>query len=65
MYNNIEYQNRQSTLCGYYCLFFINMLQNKVPLYDILYKHLNINNSKQNEQTIINYFKNLSKIQTF
>ena len=55
-FNNIQYQDKASVLCGYYCLFFIKMLQDKVPIYDILYKHLNINNTEQNEQVIINYF---------
>ena len=58
-FNNIQYQDKQSFLCGYYCLFFIHLLQNKVSLYEILYKHLNINSSMQNERTVINYFKTI------
>ena len=55
-YNNIQYQDKTSVLCGYYCLFFINLLQSGIPLYNVLYRVLSINNSHQNEQTIIYYF---------
>ena len=56
-YSTIQYQDKLSLLCGYFCLFFIKMLQDNVHIYDLLYKLLDINNSIQNEQTIINYFK--------
>ena len=58
-FNNIQYQSKDSFLCGYYCLFFIKMLQDNVSMYDILYKVLHVNNSKQNEQTIVKYFKSI------
>ena len=56
MYNTVKYQAKSSVLCGYFCLFFILLVQNKLPFYDILYRYLHINDLIRNENTIINYF---------
>ena len=37
-YNNIQYQDTKSVLCGYYCLYFLKRLNNGIKMYDILYK---------------------------
>ena len=55
-YNNIQYQDKNSVLCGYYCLFFLKKMQKGHKIYDILYKMLNPLNQQENENTIANYF---------
>ena len=55
-YNNIQYQEKTSVLCGYFCLFFIKKIQEGFSYYDILYKELTPFNPIENEKVIINYF---------
>ena len=35
-YNDIQYQNTKSVLCGYYCLYFLKRLNESYKIYDIL-----------------------------
>ena len=37
-YNDIQYQDTKSVLCGYYCLCFLKRLNDGHIIYDILYK---------------------------
>ena len=37
-YNNIQYQDTKSVLCGYYCLYFLKRLNDGLKIYDILYR---------------------------
>ena len=36
-YNDIQYQDIRSVLCGYYCLYFLKRLNDGYKIYDILY----------------------------
>ena len=38
-YNNIQYQDTKSCLCGYYCLYFLKRLNDDYKIYNI-YKKL-------------------------
>ena len=59
IFNNAQYQDIKSVLCGYYVLYFLreSQLFNK-SYYDIL-QPLSITNVDQNEKFIKNYFKNI------
>ena len=54
-YNNIQYQNTKSVLCGYYCLYFLKKLNDGIKIYDILYKKLNYKDPSKNETIIRQY----------
>ena len=56
-YNNIQYQDTKSVLCGYYCLYFLKKLNDGFKIYDILYKKLNYKNPSKNETIIKQFFK--------
>ena len=56
-YNNIHYQDTKSVLCGYNCLYFLKSLNDKVKIYDILYKKLNCKDPSKNEIIIKDFFK--------
>ena len=56
-YNNIQYQDTKSVLCGYYCLYFLKSLNDKIKIYDILYKKLNYKDPSKNETMIKQFFK--------
>ena len=57
-YNTIQYQDKTSVLCGYFCLFFIKKLQQGNSVYDILYKILKPYKPIENENIIKSYFVN-------
>lgn len=59
IFNSSHYQNIESNLCGYYCLFFLHQaLVYDKEFYDIL-KPLSITDVNHNEKYITNYFKNI------
>ena len=43
-YNDIQYQDTKSVLCGYHCLYFLKKLNDGFKIYDILYKELDYKN---------------------
>ena len=55
-YNDIQYQDTKSVLCGYYCLYFLKKLNDGFNIYDILYKELNYKNPSKNETIIKQFF---------
>lgn len=57
-YNNTHYQNEFSSSCGWFCIYFINELNNGKSYYDTMY-NFDIHNQSNNEKYIKNYFKNL------
>ena len=57
-FNNLQYQDPKSVLCGYYCLFFIKKYQEGNSFYDILYKLLDPLNQEINEIIIKTYYIN-------
>ena len=57
-YNNSQFQDKRSVLCGYYCLYFLNEMSKGISFEDFL-KTLSSNNQIQNEIFISKYFKKL------
>ena len=54
-YNNIQYQDNNSVLCGYWAIYFINEGSKGKPYYEIL-QPLSVVDTKYNENFIIKYF---------
>ena len=55
-WNSSQYQNINSVLCGYYCLYFLHQWAQGKDFYDIL-KPLSLVDTAQNEKFIKEYFK--------
>ena len=55
-YNDIQYQDTKSVLCGYYCLYFLKRLNDGYKIYDILNKDLDYKNPIKNESMIRHFF---------
>ena len=55
-YNDIQYQDIKSVLCGYYCLYFLKRLNDSYKIYDILYKDLDYKNPMKNESMVRHFF---------
>ena len=56
IWNSSQYQNINSVLCGYYCLYFLHQWAQGKDFYDIL-KPLSLVDTAQNEEFIKEYFK--------
>ena len=56
IWNSSQYQNINSVLCGYYCLYFLHQWAQGKDFYDIL-KPLSLVDTAQNEKFIKEYFK--------
>ena len=56
IWNSSQYQNINSVLCGYYCLYFLHQWAQGKDFYDIL-KPLSLVDTAQNEVFIKEYFK--------
>ena len=56
IWNSSQYQNINSVLCGYYCLFFLHQWAQGKDFYDIL-KQFSLVDTAQNEEFIKEYFK--------
>ena len=54
-YNNIQYQDNSSVLCGYWAMYFVNEGFKKKSYFNIL-KPLSATDLVFNEKFIINYF---------
>jgi len=48
-YNDIQYRNTKSVLCGFYCLYFLKRLDDGYKIYNILYKDFDYKNPMKNE----------------
>ena len=55
IWNSSQYQNINSVLCGYYCLFFLHQWAQGKDFYDIL-KQFSLVDTTQNEKFIKEYF---------
>lgn len=55
IYSSVQFQDLDSVLCGYYCIFMIDNLLRGVHFNDLM--TLFSNNTKKNDQLIRNYFK--------
>ena len=56
IWSSSQYQNINSVLCGYYCLFFLHQWAQGKDFYDIL-KQFSLVDTAQNEEFIKEYFK--------
>ena len=60
-YSGDEIQERDSVLCGYWCLHFLLERQKGVPMLSVIHNtKFNMNDQTVNHRFIINYFKKLS-----
>ena len=55
LYNSSQFQNFNSVVCGYYCLYWINELYKGKSYYDLI-KTFKRKDANYNEQLIKNYF---------
>ena len=59
LYNSTQYQDLNSVLCGYWCLYFVNESRKpKATYYDIL-KPFSHTDTQFNERLIVEYFRRL------
>ena len=58
LYNSTQYQDLNSVLCGYWCLYFVNESRKKRSFYDIL-KPFSHTDTQFNERLIVEYFLSL------
>jgi hypothetical protein len=61
LYNSSQYQELTSENCGEFCCYFLSKLFRGEPLYDVLYKTLDVFPSDKNEKTVSKYFSSLNK----
>ena len=58
IYNNTQYQDLKSVLCGYWCLYFVNESRKGKYFYEIV-KHFSHTDTQFNERLIVEYFRSL------
>ena len=58
LYNSTQYQDLNSVLCGYWCLYFVNESRKGKAYYDIL-KPFSHTDTQFNERLIVEYFRSL------
>ena len=58
IYNSTQYQDLNSVLCGYWCLYFVNESRKGKSFYDIL-KPFSHSDTQFNERLIVEYFQKI------
>ena len=58
IYNSTQYQDLNSVLCGYWCLYFVNESRKGRSYYDIL-RPFSHTDTQFNERLIVEYFRSL------
>ena len=59
-YSGDEIQERDSVLCGYWCLYYLLERQKGVPMLNVIHNaKFDMNNQAVNHHFIIDYFKNI------
>ena len=58
IYNSTQYQDLNSVLCGYWCLYFVNESRKGRSYYDIL-RPFSHTDTQFNERLIVEYFQSL------
>ena len=59
-YSGDEIQERNSVLCGYWCLYYLLERQKGVPMLNVIHNaKFDMNNQAVNHRFIIDYFKNI------
>ena len=60
IYSGDEIQERNSVLCGYWCLFYLIERQKNIPILNVIHNaNFDMNNQYVNHNFIINYFNYL------
>ena len=59
-YNSTQYQDLNSVLCGYWCLYFVNESRKGRSYYEIV-RPFSHTDTQFNERLIVEYFRNLRK----
>ena len=60
IYSGDEIQERESVLCGYWCIYYLNERQNGKTILETIHNPMfNMTDQYVNYQFIINYFKNI------
>ena len=60
VYSSDEIQERNSVLCGYWCLYYLLERQKGKPILDVIHNaSFDPNDHSVNHRFIINYFKNM------
>ena len=60
LYNSTQYQDLNSVLCGYWCLYFVNESRKGKSYYEIV-RPFSHTDTQFNERLIVEYFRNLRK----
>ena len=59
-YSGDEIQERDSVLCGYWCLYYLTERQKGIPMLDVIHNaKFDMNDQTVNHRFIIDYFKNI------
>ena len=58
IYNSTQYQDLNSVLCGYWCLYFVNESRKGKAYYDII-KPFSFTDTQFNERLIVEYFQKI------
>ena len=58
IYNSTQYQDLNSVLCGYWCLYFVNESRKGKAYYDII-KPFSHTDTQFNERLIVDYFRKI------
>ena len=59
-YSGDEIQERDSVLCGYWCLYYLTERQRDVPILNVIHNaEFDMNDQTVNHRFIIDYFKNM------
>ena len=59
-YSGDEIQERDSVLCGYWCLYYLLERQKNIPMLNVIHNaKFDMNNQAVNHRFIIDYFKNI------
>ena len=60
IYSGDEIQERDSVLCGYWCLYYLNERQKGRNILDVIHNaEFSFNDQSVNQKFIINYFTNI------
>ena len=59
LYNSTQYQDLNSVLCGYWCLYFVNESRKPKATYYEIVRPFSHTDTQFNERLIIEYFQNL------
>lgn len=59
IYNSTQYQDLNSVLCGYWCLYFVNESRKGRSYYEVVVRPFSHTDTQFNERLIIDYFRKI------